>query len=95
MSGTKTGGLKAKQKNVERHGADFYKRIGALGGKQGKTGGFASELIGADGLTGRESARVAGSQGGKLSKRPKAVKLEELSTNQKGYLGRLISRVSS
>ena len=98
MSGTQLGGLKAKQANIERHGADFYKRIGAIGGTKGTTGGFASQFRSADGLTGSERARIVGSKGGKISKRPKAVKytsIEELSSKQKGYLRRLIDDLSS
>ena len=95
MSGTKEGGLKTRQAIVSKYGEDYWKKIGAIGGTKGTTGGFASHYRGADGLTGRERAKIAGSQGGKLSKRPKAVKLEELSTKQKGYLRRVIERVSS
>ena len=39
MSGTKIGGLKAKEKNLKRD-KDFYKKIGSKGGKNGHTGGF-------------------------------------------------------
>jgi hypothetical protein len=41
MSGNVEGGLKAAQKNKARHGSDFYKRIGAVGGRNGTGGGFA------------------------------------------------------
>ena len=37
MSGTKAGGMKAAKTNLERHGADFYKRIGQKGGQNGHT----------------------------------------------------------
>ena len=40
MAGSKTGGLKAAESNIKRHGSDFYARIGSMGGKKGKTGGF-------------------------------------------------------
>lgn len=60
MSGTKTGGLKASATNKRLHGEDFYKRIGSIGGKNGHTGGFASN---------RELAREAGRKGGKASRR--------------------------
>jgi uncharacterized protein len=63
MPGTKAGGLKAAQKNLERHGKDFYARIGAVGGKKGHTGGFAAN---------RELAREAGRKGGLISRRRKA-----------------------
>lgn len=33
MAGTKAGGLKATATNIERHGKDFYKRIGRKGEK--------------------------------------------------------------
>lgn len=51
---------------------EFMKRIGAKGGKLSTTGGFASGIVGADGLTGPERAKIAGSKGGKISKRGKA-----------------------
>ena len=71
MSGTKVGGQKAGKTNKERHGADFYKRIGSIGGKASNTGGFASEKIGKDGLTGRQRASLVGAIGGFKSKRVK------------------------
>jgi len=72
MAGTKAGGLAAAATNKARHGDDFYSKIGAVGGKLGKTGGFANDsIVGADGLTGRERARIAGAKGGKISKRSK------------------------
>lgn len=43
---------------------NHYKRIGAKGGANGNTGGFASYEVGSDGLTGRERASVAGAIGG-------------------------------
>lgn len=78
MSGTKIGGLRAKQTNLEKHGEDFYKRIGAKGGRNGATGGFASNKVGEDGLTGRQRAVLAGAIGGHTSRRGPAKKdLEE------------------
>lgn len=73
MSGTKAGGLKARQRNIEKYGPDFYKRIGAKGGSNGKgpgyKGGFASDEVGEDGLTGKQRARIAGAKGGAISRR--------------------------
>lgn len=69
MVGTKAGGTKARNTNYERHGEDFYARIGKKGGMKGKTGGFFSVKVGKDGLTGRERARVAGRKGGLISRR--------------------------
>ena len=65
MSGTLTGGAKAAKTNKQRHGADFYINIGRKGGVKSRGGGFASNIIGADGLTGRQRAVIAGSIGGK------------------------------
>jgi hypothetical protein len=69
LSGTAIGGVNAAKTNKERYGTDFYKRIGSLGGAKSKTGGFGSSLVGVDGLTGRERAKIAGRTGGKVSKR--------------------------
>lgn len=60
MSGTKDGGRKAKETNLRKHGSDFYKRIGAKGGRNGHTGGFAAN---------RELASIAGRKGGIISSR--------------------------
>lgn len=60
MAGTKTGGQKAAATNLERHGKDFYREIGAKGGRNGHTGGFASNP---------ELAKIAGAKGGRISKR--------------------------
>lgn len=77
MSGTKSGGKKASKTNKERWGNDFYKRIGQKGGRNSKLGGFASEKIGKDGLTGKERAALAGRKGGLKSRRGKAKKDKE------------------
>jgi len=63
MSGTKEGGKKAAETNKANHGKDFYKRIGAKGGKNGHTGGFYAN---------RELASSAGAIGGRKSRRRKA-----------------------
>lgn len=73
MAGTQNGGKKAAEKNKALYGDDFYRVIGAKGGKLGRTGGFASDKPGADGLTGRERARKYGSIGGKISRPNKKV----------------------
>ncbi len=64
MSVTQTGGKRAAETNKKKHGKNFYKKIGQLGGKKSRGGGFASQKVGADGLTGRERAALAGSKGG-------------------------------
>lgn len=78
MAGTKAGGLKAAATNKELYGEGFYARIGKKGGKNGTTGGFASNVVGADGLTGRQRAVLAGAIGGHISRRgPIKKNLEE------------------
>lgn len=62
MAGTKQGGQAAAATNRTKYGQDYYARIGAMGGKLGKTGGFAAN---------RELAREAGAKGGRISKRRK------------------------
>lgn len=69
MAGTRAGGKAAAQTNRDKYGSDFYRTIGRAGGKIGKTGGFASVKVGADGLTGRERAITAGTLGGLKSRR--------------------------
>ena len=71
MVQTKSGGRKTAQTIKEKWGSDFYREIGRKGGKNGHTGGFASDVIGRDGLTGKERARIAGKKGGTISKRKK------------------------
>lgn len=62
MAGTKAGGTKAAATNKTKHGKDFYARIGAKGGRVGRTGGFAANP---------ELARIAGAKGGRISRRRK------------------------
>lgn len=62
MAGTKAGGQKAAATNKAKYGSDFYAKIGATGGKIGRTGGFYAN---------RELARVAGAKGGRISRRTK------------------------
>ena len=62
MSGTKAGGAKAAATNKAKYGKDFYARIGRMGGKIGRTGGFYAN---------RELARIAGAKGGRISRRTK------------------------
>ena len=64
MAGTVAGGKKAAASNKANHGEDFYSRIGAKGGKNGRTGGFAANP---------ELARIAGRLGGLKSRRKKVI----------------------
>lgn len=68
MSGNRIGGKKAAAKNLANN-PDFYREIGRIGGMLGKTGGFASDKVGKDGLTGKQRASVAGIKGGRISRR--------------------------
>lgn len=61
MAGTKEGGRKAALKNLQRD-PNFYAKIGAKGGQNGNTGGFAANP---------ELARIAGAKGGRISRRRK------------------------
>ncbi len=61
MANTKAGGSKACQTLKERYGEDYFKKIGALGGKKSRGGGFAD----------KDLARRAGAIGGRKSKRKK------------------------
>lgn len=62
MAGTKAGGQAAAATNKKKYGPDFYAKIGAKGGRLGKTGGFYAN---------RELARQAGAKGGRISRRTK------------------------
>lgn len=60
MAGTKEGGIKAAKTNKKLYGKNFYVENGRKGGHNGHTGGFAANP---------ELAKIAGSKGGKISKR--------------------------
>jgi uncharacterized protein len=62
MAGTKDGGKSAAATNKAKYGSDFYAKIGAKGGKNGHTGGFAAN---------HDLARIAGAKGGRVSRRTK------------------------
>jgi hypothetical protein len=61
MSGTRTGGQKARDANKAKHGPDFYRLIGAKGGAvKGIKKGYALHP---------ELAGVSGAVGGRISRR--------------------------
>ena len=63
MSGTKEGGKRASQTNRAKHGSEFYREIGRLGGqKKNPNKGFGSKTP--------EERREAGRKGGTISRRP-------------------------
>ena len=70
MAGTITGGKSAAQINKAKHGEDFYKRIGAIGGKKGKTGGFAYAKAHYSEDDPRHPTN-SGAKGGRISRRRK------------------------
>jgi uncharacterized protein len=63
MAGTAKGGRLAAIKNRQKHGPDFYARIGKLGGQRSRNGGFAA------GKEGRRRAKIYGAIGGSISRR--------------------------
>ncbi len=63
IAGTKAGGAKAAATNKAKYGADYYAKIGQMGGQNSYTGGFAANP---------ELARIAGRKGGRISRRSKA-----------------------
>lgn len=78
MSGTKIGGMKAKESNLAKN-PNFYKEIGRLGGLVSTRGGFA---------TNPALAAIAGRKGGKLShRRPKLFRLVNQSDSVYTYEG--------
>jgi uncharacterized protein len=62
MAGTKAGGKAAAATNKKKYGSDFYAKIGAKGGREGRTGGFYAD---------RKLAAIAGAKGGRISRRTK------------------------
>jgi len=75
MAQTKNGAAKAATTIKEKHGADYYARIGAIGGRNGNTGGFAAN---------RELARTAGAKGGQVSRRGPRVDLKQVEAAMNG-----------
>jgi len=72
MSGTKLGGQKAALKNLANE-PDFYKRIGTIGGRNGRSGGFATDIdCTCSIIRGAHFKRqCAGKKGGRISRRKK------------------------
>lgn len=68
MAGTKEGAAKTRDINLARN-PNHYSEIGAVGGKNSNTGGFATEKLNKNGLTGKEQAAISGKKGGEMSRR--------------------------
>jgi general stress protein YciG len=64
VSGTIDGSRRAAETSKARHGADWFKRIGQLGGQISRGGGFAKNP---------ELARTAGSKGGKATRKTRVM----------------------
>ncbi len=64
MSGSKIGGIKTAKTNKKLYGKNFYKEIGAKGGKAKGLKGFALN---------KELARTAGAKGGAKSVRSNTI----------------------
>lgn len=76
MAQTKAGVNKYRETMIAKYGSKenwlkHLKEMGSKGGRNGNTGGFASDVRGLDGLTGQERAIVAGKKGGTISRRTK------------------------
>ena len=76
--GCEEANRKWKETMLRRYGSEEgihrqMQEMGAKGGRNGKgpgyKGGFASDEVGEDGLTGKQRARIAGAVGGKRSRR--------------------------
>lgn len=76
MPGNVTGGKRAAKTNKAKHGEDFYKRIGRLGGKTptDKPKGFAANPT---------LARIAGARGGRISRRGLAKQKDDIDQAEK------------
>lgn len=74
MSGTKAGGIAARDTNLEEYGEDFYARIGSIGGKKGKADGTIKGFA----LMDKEKVRKAGRKGGSISRRPSEYEAKEI-----------------
>lgn len=63
MAGTREGGIKQRATVLKKYGPDYFKRIGARGGKASNTGGFQKGSLAA-----KEAGKKGGSTSVRLSK---------------------------
>lgn len=70
MSQTLEGGKLAAKTNKERHGENFYREIGAIGGKKGNADGAIKGFA----AMSREKRAEAGRKGGITSRRKRVTK---------------------
>lgn len=64
MTGTRLGGVKARETNLKKHGKDFYRTIGRAGGSKGAKDGVIKGFA-----ANPELAKRAGKIGGTISRR--------------------------
>lgn len=57
MSGTKIGAAKARDANLAKD-PDYYKNIGKKGGMVHSPGGFGTEKVDENGMTGHDRAKI-------------------------------------
>lgn len=86
MSGSVQGGKNAAATNKAKHGPDFYREIGRLGGKKTAESGKLALVSFA---SNHERAREAGRKGGKISKRRPAGYVEPAPTPHTSIFSKL------
>ena len=75
MSQTKEGALKAKARNIEKYGSDYYSVIGTAGAKAYKERQIEGIAKPRGFQANRELAVRAGAKGGRISRRRKSESL--------------------
>lgn len=103
MAGTRLGGLKAAETNKQRHGSDFYKKIGKSGGTESRGGGWSMNGDPEHDEAIRAHAAAMGSIGGKMSRRgtsdkprrPKVYKVpvEQFIEERANWVDRMVARL--
>lgn len=66
MGQTSEGAKKAYQNRIARLGIDSVRNMQSRGGKASTPGGFGTDKVGEDGLTGKERARIASAKAHKI-----------------------------
>lgn len=80
MAGNRKGGKQASATNKRLYGDDFYKRLGAKGGKRSRGGGFGQ------GEAGKARARVWGKLGGQMGSPSRTLPLSERAKKRQEFL---------
>lgn len=80
MPGTAAGYKKFKENKIKQYGSEEawknaeVRVFGKRGGEASRSGGFASDKVGKDGLTGRERAKLMGKTQGRGQSESKQTK---------------------